>query len=390
MSGRAPVHDIQVTFDGFPDSWTESLTCFNCQGIDEKGQSFTKAINVAPAPGSAETVQPLWIGVRIPEDQRPGRVEGTATVTSSNAGSKTIHVSLEVQEGKAINGGADEPDLQTRLAWFNSTVGTDPDFIIEPFEPVTAENSSGGAGHALSILGRRIELGPTGLPEQIFSYFTPELTYFADEPEPILAQPLGLVVKTTGHEAAPIQSGAPQPELFESVLFEAAPFDLRLEARGRARWTAESSSDRFRMTVDGTLEYDGMLDYRISLVALDDVAVADINLPVSLVPDAAEYMLGLGRKGGKRPASVDWKWAVENHQEGVWLGGIHKGLQFVLRDDNYVRPLNTNFYQNQPLNLPPSWYNGGQGGIRIVEERISTGTDADATVPASVTAYNYS
>jgi len=40
----------------------------------------------------------------------------------------------------------------------------------------------------------------------------------------------------------------------------------------------------------------------------------------------------------------------------------------VLRDENYVRPLNTNFYQNQPLLMPPSWYNDGRGGIRIREE----------------------
>ena len=79
-------------------------------------------------------------------------------------------------------------------------------------------------------------------------------------------------------------------------------------------------------------------------------------------------MLGLGRKGGKRPPTVDWNWAVENHQEGVWLGGIHRGLQYVLRDDNYVRPLNTNFYRNQPLNMPPSWFNERLGGIRIVED----------------------
>lgn len=44
----------------------------------------------------------------------------------------------------------------------------------------------------------------------------------------------------------------------------------------------------------------------------------------------------------------------------------------------YVRPLNTNFYQNQPLHMPASWFNGGRGGIRI-----EAGTDA-------VTALNYS
>ena len=89
-------------------------------------------------------------------------------------------------------------------------------------------------------------------------------------------------------------------------------------------------------------------------------------------------MLGLGFRGGKRPLRVDWKWKVENHQEGVWLGGVHKGMQYVLRDDRYVRPLNTNFYQNQPLIMPESWYNDGRGGIRI------------ETNSENVTATNYS
>ncbi len=366
VSGSVPLNDVRVSFHDFPTSWIESLTCFNCEGIDEKGVPFTKDIHVA-----AGTVQPLWIGVRIPEEQPAGTVEGSVTLSSVNRGSKTIRVSLQVQPEKAINGGANQPELMTRLAWLNSTEGTDPDFIIEPFEPVTV------TGHTLSILGRRIELGPSGLPNQIFSFFTPELTHFADEPEPILALPLALKVTTTGGRAEPFEAA---PFEVEAAPFEgeAAPFEVEAEARGRAQWTTESTSDHFRMTVKGALEYDGMLDYRITLVALAGVTVDDIALPISLVPDAAEYMLGLGRKGGKRPKAIDWKWAVENHQEGAWLGGIHKGIQYVLRDDNYVRPLNTNFYRNQPLNLPPSWYNEGRGGIRIAE------------VGDAVTTYNYS
>jgi hypothetical protein len=264
-----------------------------------------------------------------------------------------------VQPGTAINGGANEPELQTRLAWFNSTVGSDPDFIIEPFEPVRVESDS---VHALSILGRRVELGSFGLPTQIYSYFTPELTQLAADPEPILAQPLALQVISPG-------------TFIEE--FHPSSYDIVQEAAGRAQWTAESTSDYFDMVVDGALEYDGMLDLRITLVALSDASFDDIRLPVSLVPDAAEYMLGLGQKGGRRPPFVDWKWAVENHQEGVWLGGVHKGLQYVLRDDNYVRPLNTNFYQNQPLNMPPSWFNGGLGGIVIGEELLVGETESD-------------
>jgi len=403
VAGEAPLSDVQVRFDGFPTAWVGVLSCFNCGGTDEEGVHFRKDISVP-----AGTIQPLWLGIQLPEDQRPGSVEGTVIVSTANRGSKSVRVVLEVQEGKALNGGSDEPELMTRLAWLNSTAGTDPDFIIEPFELVTIDGPSdtGGhslnilgpsdtdgpsdtGGHSLNILGRRIELGESGLPNQILSFFTPELTFFAEEPEPILARPFYLSVNVGG-----------EPERFEP-----SEYQLQQESRGRARWTAESLSNHFRMTVEGRLEYDGMLDYRITLVPETDVDVDEIALPISLVPDAAEYMLGLGRKGGKRPAAVNWKWAVENHQEGVWLGGVHKGLQYVLRDENYVRPLNTNFYRNQPLNLPPSWFNEGRGGIRLFEERAPGAGRAGAAelgelgelgeltelgAVTAVTAHNYS
>ncbi len=359
VSGNGPLNDVRVSFDGWPASWLEDLTCFNCGGIDEKGEAFTKKIDVP-----AGTVQPMWIGIRVPDDQPAGTVEGTVTVTSDNRGSRSTPVRLNVQNARAVNSGFDEPDLQTRLFWLDSTAGRDPDFVIEPFEPVSVE------GRSLSILGRSVELAESGLPSNIVSYFTPELTGFADKPEPILARPIALQVVTAGGQKA---EG-------EAEVFEHEPFAIEQESRGRAHWTASSVSDRFAMTVDGALESDGMLDTRISLVALQDVEVEEIALPISLVPGAAEYMLGLGRKGGKRPLQIDWTWNVENHQEGAWLGGVNRGLQYVLRDDGYVRPLNTNFYRNQPLLMPDSWFNGGRGGIRISEQ-----PDGGA-----ITAFNYS
>jgi hypothetical protein len=351
IPGKEPLDEVQVTFLNFPESLAGSMTCFNCNGIDERGDYFRNALSVP-----AGTVQPLWLGIEVPEDHPAGPMEGWVTVTTAHRGSKTIHVTLDVSEGQAENGGANEPELMTRLAWLNSTSGTNPDFIIQPFHPVAVR------GHTLEILGRSIELGESGLPRQILSFFNPELTHFNEDPEPILAGPLELQVVVNG-----------QPERFEPIGYE-----VQQDSRGVARWTSRGMSYHFRIAVEGRLEYDGMLDYRVSLTAEVDVDVDEIALPISLAPDAAEYMLGLGRKGGKRPDAVDWKWAVENHQEGVWLGGIHKGLQYVLRDENYIRPLNTNFYRNQPLQMPPSWYNQGRGGIRISEE------------DGSVTALNYS
>jgi hypothetical protein len=350
IAAEEDLTDLAVSFDGFPEAWQEALTCFNCGGINEKGESFHKDISVPAA-----TAQPLWIGVRIPEDQPTGTVEGTVNVATANAGSRSVSVQLEVLDARAINGGDNEPDLMTRLAWLDSTIGTDPELIVEPFEPVTVDDRS------LSILGRRVELGATGLPDQILSFFTPEIG-IGDEAEPILARPIGLEVVVAGRSEA----------------FQSAEQEIQQDSRARANWTTESTSDRFSMTIEGALEYDGMLDYRIALTALADVDVEDIALPIHYETQAATYMLGLGRMGGKRPSTIDWTWAIENHHEGVWLGGMNKGLQYVLRDDNYARPLNTNFYRNQPLRMPPSWFNEGHGGIRIREE-------AD-----SVLAHNYS
>ena len=351
VAGNEALEDVQVTFDGFSDALRATMTCFNCEGIDENGRRFEKDVDVAPG-----FVQPLWIGVHIPPDHPTGPSEGRILVRSANRGEQALGVRLDVQATRAVNEGYDEPDLMTRLFWLNSRAGADPDLLIQPFTPVEAD------GRTLSVLGREVQLGPSGLPASISSFFTPELTGLSPEGSPILSRPLALEVKVEG----------------EDEVFEPSAFEVESSSRGRAEWRTTSRSERFDLNVEGALEYDGMLDYRLTLVARTTTAVDDVVLPVHYESDAAQYMLGLGRSGGRRPQAVDWRWAVENHQEGVWLGGVSKGLQYVLRDVNYVRPLNTNFYRNQPLEMPPSWFNEGRGGIRLRTEQ------------AEVVAENYS
>ena len=105
------------------------------------------------------------------------------------------------------------------------------------------------------------------------------------------------------------------------------------------------------------------MSIKIKLVAKNDIDVKDIRLQIPMRKEAAKYILGLGFKGGERKTNIAWKWDVKKHQEGAWLGTINKGIQYVLRDQNYERPLNTNFYRQKPLNVPVSWYNNGKGGI---------------------------
>ena len=341
VAGDAPLEDLRVAFEGFPEEWVARWKCFNCEGIDERGSRFTKPLHTA-----AGEVQALWLGIRVPESAPAGDVRGQIRVTSANRGSQTVDVTLEVRDAAARNGGADEPDLMTRLAWLDSEAGTDPNFIIDPFTPVEVD------GRSLSILGRRVVLGDDGLPDQIESYYSQGVTEISGESAPILARPVDFDIPSAG----------------ESRHFTSDTYAVRQLTPGRAEWTARSAAEGVAMVVEGALEYDGMLNYRVSITSDADVSVDDVALPVHFAPGAAEYMLGLGQMGGSRPSTVDWRWAVENHQEGVWLGDTNRGLQYVLRDDDYVRPLNTNFYRNQPLRMPVSWFNDGRGGIRIAED----------------------
>ena len=340
FAASTALEDVDVQFSDFPDELMNTLTCYNCDGVSFTNEAFSKEISVPSG-----DVQPLWIGVHIPADMEGGTYSGQATVSTSNAGSKTVEITIEVLPSLITNQGYDDPASQSRLAWLNSQAGRDADFIIDPYLPVTAQ------GQTLSILGRDVELGSTGLPAAITSYFTEEMTSVSDAGAPILAEPLMLFV-----QAGP---GSEQ--------WQPADFEIVNAGRGRAEWVTDSQSENFNLRVEGALEYDGMLDYRITLTAEYDIEVQNITLPITYASDAATWLLGLGHKGQKRPASIDWKWKVENHQEGVWMGAVNKGLQYVLRDDNYERPLNTNFYQNQPLNMPISWENEGKGGIRMVE-----------------------
>lgn len=335
--------DIQITFSDLEDGNNiiskEAITCFNKGGIDLNGKSFDKSITVQKG-----KTQALWFGIEIPEDAIKGSYKGNVIIKPNGMVADTVFVELDVSNEKIKNYGDNQPENMSRLRWLNSTIGTDEEFIIKPFTPVKISNKT------LSILGRDIELNEIGLPTNIDSYFMPEMTKFSDKKEHILSQPIELNVINKDNSP---------------ITWTTNDYNITQKYRSAANWTTTSSSNNLNMYVNGTLEYDGMLKYNIKLIAKNEVNLNDINLQISMQKEAAKYILGLGEKGSTIKNSINWKWDITKHHEGAWLGGINKGLQFVLRDDNYERPLNTNFYQAKPLNLPPSWYNDGKGGINI-------------------------
>lgn len=320
----------------------KKITSFNTGGVDLNGKTFKKDLNIPEG-----IVQALWFGIEILKDTKPGKYIGQIRIQPKGFSADTIFIRLNVSSDTISNYGDDSPENMSRLRWLNSTLGTDKDIIIRPFVPVNVSNKT------ISLLGHDIELNEYGFPEKISSYFTQEMTKLKDKKEDILAYPIRFDII---NEDGRIEQWSTSFYTIEQVY------------QSEANWESFNTSENFTMKISGNIDYDGMLDYKIKLIANKDINVSDIKLNIPMLADAAQYILGLGFMGGKYEKNIAWRWDVKKHQEGAWLGNVNKGLQFVLRDENYERPLNTNFYQDKPLNLPLSWYNDNNGGINIKTE----------------------
>jgi hypothetical protein len=93
----------------------------------------------------------------------------------------------------------------------------------------------------------------------------------------------------------------------------------------------------------------------------------DVQLEIPLRREIAAYMMGLGQKGGYRPAKLDWKWDARYANNHFWIGDVSAGLacKFKHRQDRWD---STNL---QESGVYEDWGNGGRGGCRLREE----GTD---------------
>ncbi|PMQ03505.1 hypothetical protein DyAD56_19750 [Dyella sp. AD56] len=343
---RTAVSNLRVSFgdlrsdDGstIPSS---ALTCFNLGGIGYDSKPFTARVDVTQG-----RVQPLWMGLDIPVTAKPGTYRGEVSVTADGMTPQSIPLVITVGEGEAVAHGDDDPFNLTRLRWLNSTLAQD-DSVVKPFTPIAVK------GNTLGILGREIALDASGLPAQITSRFDERMTAFTRQGKALLSAPIRLTVEDATGRHALSATQAPQ---------------IQVDGPGKVHWQVDANAGSLQGDVKATLEADGTMTYSIALTARQDVSLQDVRLSIPMQHDAARYQLGLGRQGDEAPADFSWKWQVKNNQDGAWIGSVNAGLEFHLRDENYRRPLNTNFYQQQPLRMPTSWDNNGQGGIRLHSE----------------------
>ncbi len=338
------LEELTVEFSGLKDGKGNSIaanniSCINTSGTDYATIPFTKTVDVA-----ANKVQALWCGIDVPQNITAGVYKGTVTIKTKNTAPATIAITLSVDNKVLADAGISEPWKQTRLKWLNSTIAQE-NTVITPYTPLQLQDS------IISLLGRKVGVNPSGFPAQIQTYFTEEMTGYTDQPNNMLYEPIHF--HFTGTDG-------------KDLKWKNEGVKYTKQTAGTVQWKAVNTNDALQMDVDASLEFDGFMTYTVKVTALKDVSFKEITMHIPVMPEKAKYLMGLGQKGGNRPDSIGWKWDVATkNQDGAWIGTVNSGLQFSLRDEKYVRPLNTNFYLQKPLLLPSSWGNANKGGITI-------------------------
>lgn len=347
--------NVKIAFSDLKDENGSTIpsdlfNCFNTDGIDYTGHSFKKTVGV-----KKDFIKTFWCGIQIPANTPPGNYLGKATISTKNHNSTSIDIRLNISGEISKDNGINKPWKQTRLEWLNSTMAQG-NSVIEPYIPLKI------SGNTIALLGRKLVLDESGLPQQIQTFFNEEMTDISSDANNILAEPF--------HFNITDQTG-------EKLRFKASGITYQAKEPGIVSWISKNDSPKIEMIIKASLEFDGHADYEVQVIAKEDVQLNDIALQIPMQPDATKYILGLGHKGGKSPLNIDWKWDVASkNQDGMWLGNVNKGIQFSLRDQHYQRPLNTNFYLQKPLVLPKSWGNQNKGGIKLNKENSTTTVNA--------------
>jgi len=318
--------DLKVEFSPLENGDAEipvsKLTCFNTGGIGPHGKPFVKHLDLEKG-----KIQPMWIGVDIPEDIAAGNYTGTVRVTIENAEPQIINISLSINDEVLADRGDSEGWRHSRLRWLNSTLGND-DKPAKSFKPIESLDDK-----TYGLTNKKIIVADNGLPGSIDV-----------KGIEILNRPISFVVETrkgTEHFSAP-----------QNMV-------MLKNATGVKSSAWKSISENIEISGVTIIEADGFINYKIKLKVLNSLKAKDIRLEIPLKDEVAKYMMGMGLPGTAVPQNHNAKW--NGPHDSFWIGNAKAGIWCEFRGSDYSGPL-LNLYRPK---FPESWSNDGKGGFKI-------------------------
>ncbi len=301
------------------------ITCFNLEGVDNRGRRFTKEFKLDKG-----MVRPLWIGMMVPDGAK-GELNGDISVRINDLPAQTVRLSLKVDGPVIANHGDDEPWRHSRLRWLNSTLGLDDNVLPLPFAPIKRE------GKSIEILNRTIDSGSMVLPERIVSNGADVLA------APIRIEAMG-------------QNGQP-------LVFKPVKREVEKENPSRVVESTQAQCGALDMTVRDELWFDGAIDCELSLQAASDTALKDIAVVIPMRKALAKYFVGFSNRGDRRPGQWNWKWDRRYQDNAAWLGDAEAGIGIKLLGDNDYWDLSGLRWDEHR-----QWINDGKGGASLFED----------------------
>ncbi|RLD36628.1 MAG: hypothetical protein DRI73_00340 [Bacteroidetes bacterium] len=326
FAAQKDLTNLKVEFSSLKNSDFEipvsNLSCFNTGGIGPYGKSFVKRVDVGQG-----NVQPLWIGVDIPENAKSGNYIGEVTLSAENTEPQIININIKIKNKYLDDRGDSEAWRHSRLRWLNSTLGIDN----QPTKPF----------QAISVLG-----------ENSYGFTKKEMTMSEN------GFPGSFNVKGTEILNRPISFNVETGKGFEKFT-EPQNVQLLKNEPGVMSGSWESYSEHLEIKGVGTIEADAYINYKLKLKALKAFKVKDIRLEIPLRSQVAKYMMGMDLPGTTVPQKHNAKW--NGPHDSFWIGNTSAGLWCELRGSDYHGPL-LNLYRP---GYPDSWFNNNKGGFKI-------------------------
>lgn len=322
------------------------ITCFNTEGINARGEAFTKELTVPE-----NTLQALWFGIDVPETAIPDTYTGTVTLSAEGLPDIVVPITLTVEDSLLPDRGDNDPYRMSRLRWLNSTIGIN-DTPTAPYTNIEKKDKT------LHILGRSLNPdAQSPLPAQI---------KVGDLP--LLSSPIRFIVETS-KGIKPLNARPSAPTLNE----------------GSATWTWTASDPELTLTCKAHLEFDGRVNFTYTLTPNKSLDIKDIRIEIPMAKEVASYFMGAGVSARKTPSSftTGWEYPSEDGSytkdipipvprenkapwpfDSFWLGNTQGGLHCEFRGADYTGPLL--YIYGAPY--PEAWYNNGKGGFTLRAE----------------------
>ena len=298
---RISSNSMKQTNSFLPSIAANLLTCFNLDGVDVYGDTFTLKYSVPHMQVGA-----LIFGLDAPKSNvLPGKYSGNVTLLLDTI-EKTINIQFTIEDTARVSQSGDTNlTALTRTRWINSKAG----ITTEPPKRFSFGIVIDKEKNTLTTWNTIITLSKTGLPSSL-------IRKGKEQKDDLLAKNISMLNETMLSSCSSIVWGSNSNK--ENVT-----------------WSVDCSLQ----IVVGSLDADGTMLFEIQLQKTETDSPISLNLPFK--EKAVPFMMGFGKQGGYR-RKWNWRWwkgtiedsngaSVNTYSDNLlWIGSTEHGVRIKL------------------------------------------------------------